>query len=246
MQVIAGTFRTGGPPKLETVLKTAPADAAPQPALAGKSEEDAPEKKRAAGSLQGKLLAGGQPLGGFGVVMLTPERGGKKRVAKQRVIEQRDKVFAPRVMAVPVGSTIAFPNFDRVYHNVFSLSKPRAFDLGLYKDREQREVTFDKPGIVRLGCNIHANMSAYVVVVDAPHYVVVDADGTFGFKSLVPGKYTVRAWSERSGEPAVSKLVVKAGPNEHAIDLRAATASGPSPDKFGVSRTPEAKPPGGR
>ncbi|MEJ7602694.1 MAG: hypothetical protein WKG01_32695 [Kofleriaceae bacterium] len=245
LKPIAATFRSGGPPKLETALTTAPKDASPQPSLVGSSEQDAPEKQPAAGSLEGKLLAGGKPLGGFGVVMLTPERGGKKRVAKQRVIEQRDKVFAPRLMAVPVGSTIAFPNFDRVYHNVFSLSKSRAFDLGLYKDREQREVTFDKPGIVRLGCNIHANMSAYVVVVDAPHYVVVDADGTFAFKSLAPGRYTVRAWSERSGDPAVSKLVIKKGSNRAAIDLRAAGTAGPSPDKFGVSRTPEPPPSAG-
>ena len=79
-------------------------------------------------------------------------------------------------------------------------------------------------------------MSAYVVVVDAPHYVVVDDDGTFAFKSLVPGNYTVRVWSEKSGEPVVRKLAVKAGPNKHAIDLHAGAVAGPSPDKFGTSR----------
>jgi hemoglobin len=236
LQLVAATFRTGAPPKIDTALKTAPKDSAPQPKLVGSSEEDAPVKRRAAGSLEGTLLIAGKPLGGMGVVMLTPDRGGKKRTPKQRVIEQRDKLFAPRVMAVPVGSTIAFPNFDTIYHNVFSLSKPRAFDLGLYKDSELREVKFEKPGIVRLGCNIHANMSAYVVVVDAPHYVVVDDDGSFAFKSLAPGNYTVRAWSEKSGEPVVSKLVVKAGANKHAIDLQTTAVAGPSPDKFGTSR----------
>ena len=94
-------------------------------------------------------------------------------------------------MAVPVGSTVSFPNFDTIYHNVFSLSKTKPFDLGMYKSGETREVKVDKPGIVRLGCNIHANMSAYIVVVDAPHYVV-DADGAFEFKNLAPGKYKVQ------------------------------------------------------
>ena len=122
------------------------------------------------------------------------------------MIEQRDKTFAPHVMAVPVGSTVSFPNFDPIFHNVFSLSKAKAFDLGMYKNGETREVKLDKPGIVRLGCNLHANMCAYLIVVDAPHYVVVDADGSYSFKSLAPGKYKVQAWHEPSGEPITREV----------------------------------------
>src|SRR5678816_2955722 len=98
-------------------------------------------------------------------------------IRDRRVIEQRGKAFEPHVMAVPVGSTVAFPNFDAIYHNVFSISKTKPFDLGMYKNGETREIKFDKPGIARIGCNLHPAMSAYVVVVDAPHYAIVQTDG---------------------------------------------------------------------
>jgi plastocyanin len=187
--------------------------------------------------LHGTLQLQGKPLGGLGLVMLWPEAGKPaRRAAKFRVMEQRNKTFAPHVMAVPVGSTVAFPNFDSIYHNVFSLSQPQRFDLGMYKSGDMRQVVFDKPGIIRLGCNIHANMSAYLVVVDAPHYVVADPDGSFAFASLVPGKYKVQAWSERSAEPLVTELVVKAGDNRAAMDLKAGAPPGPSDDKFGEAR----------
>ena len=81
------------------------------------------------------------------------------------MLEQRDREFLPHVMAVSVGSTISFPNFDTVFHNVFSTSPLGAFDLGLYKAGEAREFTFQKEGIIRLGCNLHANMCAYIAVV---------------------------------------------------------------------------------
>jgi plastocyanin len=171
--------------------------------------------------------------------MLWP-KGGKvvKRDKKFRVIEQRNKTFAPHLMAVPVGSTVAFPNFDTIYHNVFSLSAPQRFDLGLYKSGDMRQVVFDKPGIIRLGCNIHANMSAYLVVVDAPHYVVSEPDGSFAFRSLRPGKYRVQAWSEQSSDPVVSEITVKAGDNPLTLDLKGGASQGPSEDKFGAARAP--------
>ena len=93
------------------------------------------------------------------------------------MIEQRGREFLPHVMAIPVGSTVSFPNFDTVFHNVFSTSPLGAFDLGIYKQGEAREFTFTKEGIIRLGCNLHANMSAYIAVVSAPAYVVTDDHG---------------------------------------------------------------------
>jgi len=159
-----------------------------------------------------------------------------KRVPKFRVIEQRNKTFAPHLMAVPVGSTVAFPNFDSIYHNVFSVSQPSRFDLGMYKGGDMRQMVFDKPGIIRLGCNIHANMSAYLVVVDAPYYVVSEQDGGFSFRSLKPGKYKVQAWSEQSAEPLVSELTIKVGDNQTSLDLKGGARQGPSEDKFGAAR----------
>jgi plastocyanin len=232
---VAGVFRAGAPPRVTTALKQLPADTAAQPRTVGGSDTDEPERRLAAGSLHGTIKIDGKAPSGFGVVMLWPERGAKKRIAKQRMIEQRGKTFAPHVMAIPVGSTVSFPNFDPIFHNVFSLSKAKPFDLGMYKNGETREVKLDKPGIVRLGCNLHANMSAYLIVVDAPHYVVVDSDGGFSFKSLAPGKYKVQAWNEQSSEPTMASVTIKPGANEDNLDLKGG-GQAISPDKFGTAR----------
>ncbi len=243
LESVATVFRQGAPPRVTTALKKMPKNSKPQPkGGVGGSDDDAPAQKAAAvASLKGKIELNGGPVKGLGVVMLTPLKGGgKKRIAKQRVIEQRDKIFAPHVMAVPIGSTVAFPNFDPIYHNVFSLSGTKPFDLGLYKNGELREVTFDKAGVVRLGCNIHSAMSAFIIVVDAPHYAVAD-NGAFSFRSLQPGKYKVQAWSEKGGEPMTSEVTIKPGSNDLPLDLKGGAPAGPSPDKFGGSR---AFPPG--
>ena len=235
VSAVASVFRAGAPQRITTPT-TKLADAGAQPKVIGSSEADQPAAKPLPGSLKGTMTVDGKAPDGFGVIMMWPKSGKiAKRTPKKRVIEQRDKSFAPHVMAVPVGSTVSFPNFDPIYHNVFSLSKSKPFDLGMYKNGETREVKLDKAGIVRLGCNLHANMSAYLIVVDAPHYVVVDSDGGYSFKSLAPGKYKVQAWNEQSSEPLISTVVVKAGANEDNIDLKGGGMA-ISPDKFGTSR----------
>jgi hemoglobin len=232
----AATFRDGAPPRIDTPLKKMPRDTAPQPTLSGNSDDDETGPQRPA-SLSGSLTVAGKPLDGLGTVMLTPVSGtAKKRRPKQRVVEQRDKQFAPHVLAVPPGSTVAFPNFDGIFHNVFSISPTKKFDVGLYKDGDTRELKFEKPGIVRLGCNIHAKMSAYILVVDAPHYVVVDGGKSFRFKSLASGRYRVRAWSEHSAEPTETEIVIKPGANTATFDVDGDAPAGPSEDKFGMTR----------
>ena len=161
-----------------------------------------------------------------------------QRRPKQRVVEQRDRQFAPHVLAIPPGSTVAFPNFDGIYHDVFSISPTKKFDVGLYKDGDTRDVKFEKSGLVRLGCNIHAKMSSYIVVVDAPHYVVVDGSKEFNFRSLAPGKYKVRAWSERSASPTESEITINPGVNSTTFDVKGDAEQGPSEDKFGMTRQP--------
>jgi hemoglobin len=232
-------FREGAPERIKTALKTAPKDAAPQPKTAvGGSEEDEPDAKPKRGSLAGTVKIGGKTgESTYALIMLTPKAGAyAKRKAKQRVIEQRERQFAPRFMAIPLGSTVSFPNFDPIYHNVFSLSAARRFDLGIYKNGETREVTFNKEGIIRLGCNLHANMSASLVVVGAPHYVVVDASGKFKFRSLAPGKYTMKSWSDRSAEPVTQSIEITPGENTVALDLPVAAGGDLGTDKFGVPR----------
>ncbi len=231
----APTFREGAPPRITTPLKKVK-DTAPQPRLAGNSDEDEPGGAGPA-SLSGSLTIDGKPLDGLGTVMLFPQSGGgKKRKPKLRTVEQRDKQFSPRVLAVPPGSTVSFPNFDGVYHNVFSISPTKKFDVGLYKDGDSRDLKFEKPGIVRLGCNIHAKMASFIVVVDAPHYVVVEGAKPFTFKTLKPGKYKVRAWSERSAAPTETEITIKAGTNTATFDVRGDAEPGPSEDKFGMTR----------
>jgi hemoglobin len=236
----APTFRDGAPPRIDTPLRKMAKDTPPQPRLAGSSDEDEPRARRppaGRGSLRGTMTVDGRPLDGLGTVMLFPADGrGKRRKPKQRIVEQRDKQFSPHVLAVPPGSTVAFPNFDGIFHNVFSLSAPKKFDVGLYKDGDTREVKFEQPGIVRLGCNIHAKMASYILVVDAPHYVVVDGTKEFNFRSLAPGKYKVRTWSERSAAPTESEIVINPGVNNTVFDVRGDAEDGPSEDKFGMTR----------
>jgi hemoglobin len=233
----APAFRDGAPPRITTPLEKMPKDTPRQPALVGSSDDDEPDARPSRASLRGTLTVDGAPLQGVGTVMLFPASGrSRKRKPKLRIVEQRDKQFSPHVLAIPPGSTVSFPNFDGVYHNVFSISPTKKFDIGLYRDGDTRELKFEKPGIVRLGCNIHAKMSSYIVVVDAPHYVVVDGAKEFAFKSLKPGKYKVRAWSERSAGPSESEITIKPGPNTATFDVKGDGERGPSEDKFGMTR----------
>lgn len=239
---IAQKFREGAPPRVTTPTQKIDPAAPPQPRVAGSSEaedeKDHVPPPRVEGSLTGTLQVDGRPASGaFGLITLEPADGKwKPRTAKHVVLEQRNREFLPHVMAIAVGSTVAFPNFDPVFHNVFSTSPASPFDLGLYKAGEAREFMFPKEGIVRLGCNLHANMSAYIAVVAAPAYVVTDGDGGFAFKHLPPGKYKLQAWSERSKAPTTQDITIKAGKNRITVGVAGDATRGPQPDKFGGKR----------
>ena len=187
---------------------------------------------------KGTITVDGKPLDGVGLVELYPiDATYKKRVAKHRVVEQRNKQFWPHLLAIPPGSTVAFPNYDDFYHNVFSRSSTQPFDIGMYKSGQSRDMKFDKPGLVRLGCNVHASMAAFIFVVDAPAYVPVDGAKEFRFRSLAPGKYKARVWSERSAEPTESENPdPRRRQHRSPSTSRATRREGPSPDKFGNSR----------
>jgi plastocyanin len=238
---VAPLFREGAPPRVTTPTQKIDTTAAPQPKVAGNSEEEDEAAKVAPppqiGTLTGTMQIDGKAGGGFGLVTLEPASGKwKPRSPKRGVIEQRGREFLPRVAAISVGSTLAFPNFDTVFHNVFSTSASAMFDLGIYKVGEAREYTFQKEGIIRLGCNLHANMSAYIAVVSAPSYVVTDDKGNFSFKRLAPGKYKLRAWSEKSKAPITQDITIKVGKNEVTVGVTGDAPTGPAPDKFGGKR----------
>jgi plastocyanin len=113
------------------------------------------------------------------------------------VLGQKDKTFQPHVVAVPVGSTVDFPNNDNIFHNVFSLSGPQPFDLGLYRSGQSRSRTFAEASTYRVFCNIHPQMTALIVVVPTPHVALAGPDGRFVL-DLPPGRYRLTAMSERA------------------------------------------------
>jgi hypothetical protein len=127
-------------------------------------------------------------------------------------LTQRQKAFQPHLLAVPVGSTVSFPNDDRIFHNVFSLSAPQPFDLGLYRAGQARSRTFTQPGTYRVFCNIHPQMTALILVVPTPHVVTTGADGRYQFE-LPAGRWRVTAVSERA-EPVSVQIQVPAGVSE--------------------------------
>jgi plastocyanin len=120
--------------------------------------------------------------------------------AEPPVVAQKDKMFVPAVLAVAAGTTVSFPNLDPFFHNVFSYSKPKKFDLGRYPKGETEEVTLDKPGIIKVFCEIHYSMRAYIHVLQTPYFTVSDDKGTFLLPSVKPGDYTLHVWQENQPE----------------------------------------------
>ncbi len=109
-------------------------------------------------------------------------------------LAQRGQAFEPRVVVVPVGGTVAFPNFDPIYHNVFSVSPVKRFDLGKYSKGNSRSVVFTKAGVVNVFCDIHSDMAAFIVVVPTRAWARPDADGHFRIGGLPAGRYTLHWW----------------------------------------------------
>jgi len=125
--------------------------------------------------------------------------------AGRAVMDQRNETFVPHVLAITTGTTVDFPNSDKFYHNVFSLSKTKPFDLGRYATGNSRPVRFDRPGIVRVFCDIHSHMSAFILVFSHPFFALTDAEGRYRIANVPPGTYGVIAWNE--GTPSDPKTV---------------------------------------
>ncbi len=125
-------------------------------------------------------------------------------------IRQVNKVFTPAVSAVVRGTEVSFPNDDMIFHNVFSLSKAKRFDLGLYKSGTSKSITLTRPGIIDVYCNIHPEMAAKILVLDNPHFAVTGADGKFTIAGVAPGTYPYVAWQAR-GEAVRGEVTITAG-----------------------------------
>ena len=153
----------------------------------------------------GRVTLGDKPASDV-VVWLEGAGAAAAPSSRRTILDQRNLQFAPRILAVRTGTTVEFPNNDRVFHNVFSFRDGKKFDLGIYPIGSVKQVQFDKPGISRLFCNIHPQMAAYVIAVDSPYFAVSDASGRFTLPGVENGSYTYRAW--RAGEASLSGTVL--------------------------------------
>jgi plastocyanin len=159
----------------------------------------------AAAGVTGQATAAGKPAANAVIWLDAPGAPSATRPGKV-VLDQRNLTFYPHVLAVRAGTTVDFPNNDRVYHNVFSYRDGKRFDLGLYPVGAVKHVTFAHAGLSRIFCNIHPNMAAYVMAVDTPYFGVSNREGRFSLPAVPPGSYTFHAW--RPGAEELSGTVV--------------------------------------
>jgi plastocyanin len=150
------------------------------------------------------------------------------------VMDQQNLAFIPRVLPIPVGSTVLFPNNDKVDHNVFSMSRTKTFNLGSYEPGQSQTVVFDKPGIVELRCDVHAEMAAYILVMKNPYFAVTDRKGNFeipdsgylqqvgleGIADLPPGKYSIKTRHEKLKTQKKSIVVPDSGDGTVQLGLK--------------------------
>ena len=146
-------------------------------------------------------------------------------------VTQKGKTFTPRVLGVPAGAAVRFPNDDDIFHNVFSLSPGHAFDLGLYRAGASKTRTFATPGVVRVFCNIHPQMTALVVVAPTPWVTTAAPDGSWRLE-LPAGRYRVTALSERAAPVTVEVAVSGTATAPLTLD-ESAFVSVPHTNKFG-------------
>jgi len=139
---------------------------------------------------------------------------------KKYRMDSKAKLFDPEVLVVPVGSEVEFPNADPVLHNVFSLSKLKPFDLGLYGKGVTKSVVFDKPGIIRVYCNIHQKMNGYIAVLDTPHHALTTKDGAFTVDGLTAGEYEMGVWHRFGGGFEKKLTVIETDPTSQNFEAK--------------------------
>jgi plastocyanin len=152
---------------------------------------------------------------------------------KSAVMDQRNLAFVPRVLVVGVGTSVEFPNDDSVSHQVYSFSAAKRFQLPLYKGEAHPPITFDRPGLVVLGCNIHDGMVGYIYVTDAPYFGKTEAVGSVQLKALPVGDYRIAVWSPFIADPPASLIrsvhVDGSAPAPIRVELSQALRAQPEP-----------------
>jgi len=150
-----------------------------------------------------------------------PATAGTVAQTNQAKMIQKDKTFTPHVLPIRVGTTVDFPNFDPIFHNAFSNYNGQLFDVGLYPPGTSRPVRFARPGVVRVFCNIHANMSAVIVVLNTPYFQATQKSGKFQFDNVPPGEYTLRFFHERASQATLDSLARRITIGDGSITLPA-------------------------
>ena len=182
------------------------------------------------------------------VVWLTPtaaEPAAKFLPKQPLVLVQHHKSFEPHLLVVPVGAVVQFPNRDPFFHNVFSLFEGKRFDLGLYEAGTTRNVSFDRPGISFIFCNIHAEMSAIVVALDTPYYAVSNRKGEIVIPRVPAGHYILKTWAETALPENLNALTREVTVSENSsnlggLEITAGMVSTSHKNKFGMDYEPPA------
>ncbi len=150
-------------------------------------------------TISGQVVgADGKPVAQAVVFVQEPASLAPAAGSSSAIMDQFNKTFVPEMLPIAVGTQVKFPNRDQIRHHVYSFSRPKRFELPLYKGEDAPPVLFDKPGVVKIGCNIHDWMSAIILVLPNDRFVVTKEDGTFSLSGLDAGKYTITAWHARS------------------------------------------------
>jgi plastocyanin len=178
------------------------------------------------------LKKDGRPLVGA-VVTAEPENGSVPPAPPQKaVMDQIDLSFVPDVVVIPVGSSVSFPNSDDVSHQVYSFSPARRFQLPLYRGKPHAPVLFDQAGIVTLGCNIHDNMVAYIVVTAAPFFGRTDERGGWTIPNVPEGAYRIKLWHPLLKDPTTMlERPVRIGGGTNDVALKIDEVTRPAPLK---------------
>jgi plastocyanin len=162
----------------------------------------------------------GKPVPDVAVYATSAATPGETKTAKTIAIEQLDREFVPYVSVIQVGTTVEFPNRDRIQHHVYSFSPAKTFEFKLYTGKSPGAVLFDKTGIVTIGCNIHDWMIAYVLVVATPHFAKTDRDGVARLRDLRAGSYEVRLWHpQQTSAPVGAVSSLEGAAATAALDL---------------------------
>ncbi|MBI4907820.1 MAG: hypothetical protein HY820_29620 [Acidobacteria bacterium] len=183
-----------------------------------------------------------------GVVVWLERRDGTTPALQPKTarIVQKNKRFVPPVLAVPVGSTVTFPNFDPIFHNAFSNFSGQMFDVGLHPPGTAPAVRFQRAGFVRVFCNIHATMSAVIAVLATPYMTISNSDGAFALDHVASGEYRLHVFHERSTQESLNGLEVDLTVGEINITLplmlvpESDSVRVPHKNKFGRDYPPSA------